>query len=270
MADGHPRRDRRPGGPAAGRLPRPARRLAAQAPRGRARAVPRRGREGRPPRGRGRLHAAVVPDGAALARRPGRRARRAPTRPATSSRRRWPSRSPASTCTAAPWRRWRGCRCPRSTRSWPAPGPCWCSRTSSTTPTSARSSARAPRSASTPCSCRRGAPTRCTAARSRSPWARCSRCPGRACDPGTTPLPTLSAAGFTTVALTLAADAVARRGRRRGLDKVALVLGGEGHGLSRHWEESADRRAIIPMAAGIDSLNVAAATAVACYVTARR
>ena len=36
------------------------------------------------------------------------------------------------------------------------------------------------------------------------------------------------------------------------------------------WEQTADRRAIIPMAAGIDSLNVAAAAAVACYVTARR
>ena len=55
-----------------------------------------------------------------------------------------------------------------------------------------------------------------------------------------------------------------------GLDKVALVLGSEGHGLSPRWEQSADRRAIIPMQAGIDSLNVAAATAVACYVTARR
>ena len=83
-------------------------------------------------------------------------------------------------------------------------------------------------------------------------------------------LPTLSAAGFTTVALTLAPDSVPVEDAVRGLDKVALVLGGEGHGLSRHWEESADRRATIPMAAGIDSLNVAAATAVACYVTARR
>jgi tRNA G18 (ribose-2'-O)-methylase SpoU len=55
-----------------------------------------------------------------------------------------------------------------------------------------------------------------------------------------------------------------------GLDKVALVLGGEGHGLSARWEGQADRRAIIAMTAGIDSLNVAAATAVACYVTSRR
>lgn len=83
-------------------------------------------------------------------------------------------------------------------------------------------------------------------------------------------LPALSAQGFTTVALTLAPDAVPIEDAVRGLDKVALVLGSEGHGLSRRWEEDADRRAIIPMEAGIDSLNVAAATAVACYVTARR
>ena len=48
------------------------------------------------------------------------------------------------------------------------------------------------------------------------------------------------------------------------------MLGSEGHGLSERWESSADRRAVIPMRPGIDSLNVAAATAVACYVTARR
>ena len=53
-----------------------------------------------------------------------------------------------------------------------------------------------------------------------------------------------------------------------GLDRVALVLGSEGHGLSARWERSADRRAMIPMRRGIDSLNVAAAAAVACYVHA--
>ncbi len=83
-------------------------------------------------------------------------------------------------------------------------------------------------------------------------------------------LPTLSAAGFTTIALTLAADAQPIEQAVAGLDRVALVLGSEGHGLSRRWETSADRRAVIPMREGIDSLNVAAATAVACYVTARR
>jgi tRNA G18 (ribose-2'-O)-methylase SpoU len=83
-------------------------------------------------------------------------------------------------------------------------------------------------------------------------------------------LPSLSALGFTTVALTLADDATAIEDAVAGVDRVALVLGGEGHGLSPRWEKSADRRAIIPMREGIDSLNVAAATAVACYVTARR
>ena len=83
-------------------------------------------------------------------------------------------------------------------------------------------------------------------------------------------LPALSGAGFTTVALTLADDATPIEEAVAGIDRLALVLGSEGHGLSPRWEQSADRRATIPMAAGIDSLNVAAATAVACYVAARR
>ena len=85
-----------------------------------------------------------------------------------------------------------------------------------------------------------------------------------------TALPSLSALGFTTVALTLAPDAVPIEDAVAGLDRVALVLGGEGHGLSARGEAGADRRAIIPMREGIDSLNVAAATAVACYITSRR
>jgi tRNA G18 (ribose-2'-O)-methylase SpoU len=83
-------------------------------------------------------------------------------------------------------------------------------------------------------------------------------------------LPSLSASGFTTVALTLASDAVPIEEAVAGVDRLALVLGSEGHGLSSRWEQSADRRATIPMAPGIDSLNVAAATAVACYVAAQR
>jgi tRNA G18 (ribose-2'-O)-methylase SpoU len=83
-------------------------------------------------------------------------------------------------------------------------------------------------------------------------------------------LPGLSARGFVTVALTLADDAAPVEDAVAGLERVALVLGSEGHGLSRRWEAGADRRAVIPMRAGIDSLNVAAAAAVACYATARR
>jgi tRNA G18 (ribose-2'-O)-methylase SpoU len=83
-------------------------------------------------------------------------------------------------------------------------------------------------------------------------------------------LPALSARGFTTVALTLSPDSVPIEEAVARVDRLALVLGSEGHGLSSRWEQSADRRAIIPMAAGIDSLNVAAATAVACYAASRR
>jgi tRNA G18 (ribose-2'-O)-methylase SpoU len=83
-------------------------------------------------------------------------------------------------------------------------------------------------------------------------------------------LPTLSGEGFITVALTLAEDATPIEESVAGLDRVALVLGSEGHGLSPRWESVADRRAVIPMREGIDSLNVAAATAVACWVTVRR
>jgi tRNA G18 (ribose-2'-O)-methylase SpoU len=83
-------------------------------------------------------------------------------------------------------------------------------------------------------------------------------------------LPALSRRGFTSVALTLAEDAVPVDEAVAGVDRLALVLGSEGHGLSPRWEQTADRRATIAMAAGIDSLNVAAATAVACYVAARR
>jgi tRNA G18 (ribose-2'-O)-methylase SpoU len=83
-------------------------------------------------------------------------------------------------------------------------------------------------------------------------------------------LPDLSARGFTTVALTLGGDATAVDEAVAGIERIALVLGSEGHGLSRRWESTADRRAVIPMREGIDSLNVAAAAAVACYVTALR
>ncbi|WP_110183385.1 TrmH family RNA methyltransferase [Nocardioides solisilvae] len=83
-------------------------------------------------------------------------------------------------------------------------------------------------------------------------------------------LPALSARGFTTVALTLADDAVPVPEAVAGVDRIALVLGSEGPGLSERWQRSADRRAVIPMQGGIDSLNVAAASAVGCYVAAQR
>lgn len=77
----------------------------------------------------------------------------------------------------------------------------------------------------------------------------------------------LQAAGFTTIALTLAADAIdlATVSARLENPKIAILLGTEGAGLSQRWSEGADLRAVIPMRPGIDSLNVAAASAIACY-----
>lgn len=51
---------------------------------------------------------------------------------------------------------------------------------------------------------------------------------------------------------------------------VALLLGSEGPGLSLAALEAAHTRARIPMTSAEDSLNVAAATAVACYERARK
>jgi tRNA G18 (ribose-2'-O)-methylase SpoU len=48
-------------------------------------------------------------------------------------------------------------------------------------------------------------------------------------------------------------------------DRLALLLGSEGHGLSRQALEVVTHHVRIPMAGEIDSLNVAAAAAIACY-----
>ncbi len=50
--------------------------------------------------------------------------------------------------------------------------------------------------------------------------------------------------------------------------KIALLIGGEGHGLSDRWLADADQAVRIPMSRGVDSLNVASAAAIACYLLA--
>ncbi len=52
-------------------------------------------------------------------------------------------------------------------------------------------------------------------------------------------------------------------------DRVALLLGAEGDGLSRRALASADTVVTIPMSGGVDSLNVAAASAVALWALRR-
>jgi tRNA G18 (ribose-2'-O)-methylase SpoU len=56
----------------------------------------------------------------------------------------------------------------------------------------------------------------------------------------------------------------------RHYDKLALMLGTEGDGLSAGALRAADEHVRIPMDAGVDSLNVAAASAVAFYATRPR
>ena len=90
------------------------------------------------------------------------------------------------------------------------------------------------------------------------PYARLDAWPGG--------LTTLAEHGFRTIALTPGPTAIDLRDLRFGPgDKVALLLGTEGDGLSDPALAAADMRVRIPMAAGVDSLNVAAAAAVACY-----
>lgn len=85
--------------------------------------------------------------------------------------------------------------------------------------------------------------------------------------------------GFTTVAMALEDDSISLAELVRRLnnaetesdhiDKLALIFGTEGDGLSPHTISRADLTVKIPMSHGVDSLNVAASSAVAFYATRR-
>jgi len=78
------------------------------------------------------------------------------------------------------------------------------------------------------------------------------------------------ALGFTLLALTPAPDAVPiQRLDARARARPALLFGAEGAGLSRAALAASDLRVAIPMRRGVDSLNVAAAAAVAFWELAR-
>lgn len=72
-------------------------------------------------------------------------------------------------------------------------------------------------------------------------------------------------AGRRIVALTPRADARALAGAGLAGQRVALLLGAEGPGLSEEALAKVDEQVRIPMADGVDSLNVATAAAVALY-----
>jgi tRNA G18 (ribose-2'-O)-methylase SpoU len=75
----------------------------------------------------------------------------------------------------------------------------------------------------------------------------------------------LRAAGLRVAALTPAAGALPLASAGLAGERVALLLGAEGPGLTDEALDAADVRVRIPMAAGVDSLNVATAAAVAFY-----
>lgn len=84
-------------------------------------------------------------------------------------------------------------------------------------------------------------------------------------------LATVRGAGFQVFAMTPAADADRLDEVRLGEeDKAVLLLGAEGPGLTSEAMCASDRRVRIPMAHGVDSLNIAAAAAVGCWVIGRR
>lgn len=95
------------------------------------------------------------------------------------------------------------------------------------------------------------------------PWTRIDPWPGA--------LDTLRSSGFTIAALALSPAAISLEElEKHPPQRLALVLGTEGHGLSSTAVAAADVVVRIPMGGGVDSLNVAAASAVAFWAVRPR
>jgi tRNA G18 (ribose-2'-O)-methylase SpoU len=92
------------------------------------------------------------------------------------------------------------------------------------------------------------------------PWTRV--------DPWPAGVDVLREAGFVTAALALSDDSISLDALEADPpERLALVLGAEGDGLKPATVAAADLTVRIPMAGGVDSLNVAAAGAVAFWAT---
>lgn len=92
------------------------------------------------------------------------------------------------------------------------------------------------------------------------PWTRI--------DPWPESTGTLQDAGFVVAGMTLGDGAITLAELvAEDHEKLALVFGSEGDGLTRATEQRLDRSVTIPMMGGVDSLNVAAASALALYAT---
>ncbi|MFD2349453.1 TrmH family RNA methyltransferase [Nonomuraea ferruginea] len=98
---------------------------------------------------------------------------------------------------------------------------------------------------------------------------RCSRSRTPGWTTGTPAWTSCARLSFQTLALTPDQSATPLDEVKLG-DRVALLLGAEGDGLSSRWLHEADEPVCIPMSpaamdAGVDSLNVVAAAAIACH-----
>ena len=90
------------------------------------------------------------------------------------------------------------------------------------------------------------------------PWTRIESWPGGIAE--------LQDAGFHVAALALDDDSVSlREFAATAPERTAVVFGTEGDGLKRSTIAACDSTVMIPMSGGVDSLNVAAASAVTCF-----
>ena len=90
------------------------------------------------------------------------------------------------------------------------------------------------------------------------PWTRIETWPGGIAE--------LQEVGFHVAALALDDDSVSlREFAATAPDRTAVVFGTEGDGLKRSTIAACDSTVMIPMSGGVDSLNVAAASAVTCF-----
>ena len=100
------------------------------------------------------------------------------------------------------------------------------------------------------------------------PWGRIGKLPADWPDKG---IEELRALGFKTAAMALSDNSVSIDDERlMGEERLAIILGTEGDGLSKTTIASCDYTVKIPMSHGVDSLNVAAAGAVAFWQLCRK
>lgn len=93
------------------------------------------------------------------------------------------------------------------------------------------------------------------------PWTRIGSMPA---DWPTAGMELLSELGFKTAAMALSDDSVSIEDEHlKGEQKLAIIMGTEGDGLAKRTIATSDYTVRIPMAHDVDSLNVAAASAVA-------